>query len=170
MLTEFGKKWLFFMLVPEKVSRHPLLYRMLLWQLHLEWKESQMLSVRNRWQSFGWSYLLFTFQVRYAVESSAVLTSYPPAHLSSSPPPSVLLLRQLSTIFFPRLRVSVSFFLSVVFLCWLTPLSRCLMSLFCMSKQHTLICPANRKPDGSLVRQSLHFNQASGQSNLCQSD
>lgn len=80
MLTEFGKKLFFLMLVPEKVSRHPLLYKMLLWQLHLEWKESLLLSVRNRshliiWLELKNSYLLFIFQVRYAVESSAILTS-----------------------------------------------------------------------------------------------
>lgn len=84
MLTDFGTKLFFFMSDPKQVSRQAgisLLYRMLLWQLHLEWRESLLLSVRNRLHVIVWLELknscLFTFQVRYTytVEGSAILTA-----------------------------------------------------------------------------------------------
>ena len=106
----------------------------------------------------------------HSVEGSAVLTLWPPAHLCSTSPPSVLLLGWSS-----RLREShfPSYFLCFFLLTDFCELLLNATVLYVKGTHTHLPCClflASGKPDGFLVRLNLHFNQASGQSNFCQSD
>lgn len=108
-------------------------------------------SVRNSCLLIIWLELkspdpTFTFQVRYKHTQSKVQQFSLLNHDHTSAQP--LLLQSFCsdnwTLFSQVQSISVSFFLSMFFffLCWLTPLSSCLMLLCCMSKQHKLIFPA----------------------------
>lgn len=180
MLTELGKKLFFFMLVPEKISRYPPAYQDSALAAP-RWVERVTAAFCQKHITFnrlvGVKKLIPTFYFPGEIHSgefssSYFLTTSTLLLKSSSLSPSA---QTIEHYFLPQAQ-SLSFILPFCVFFVLTDSSEQMLNVTVLyvkaTHTHLPCCLflAERKPDGFSVRKNLHFNQASGQSNLCQSD